>query len=179
MKKVLILLLTAISLFLLASCSDKDKGAEALIAYNNDKWVPINKSKNEKMDELKSKLSKLENEEKNQKATILLEQEIIPLLDEIQQELKDVQPNHKNVKKLNKLEIEAEEVLKSQMKDVAAYYKGENVTEQDIHKGNKKIKETFQEVIDYRFKLIDDYNLEYVEDDESLGNLRNLKRKEE
>lgn len=173
------LLLFVFSLFLLVSCDDKDKGAEALIEYNNDKWVPIYKSKNEKMDELKSKLSKLENEEKNQEAASLLEQEIIPLLDDIQQEFKDVQPNHKNVKKLNKLEVEAEVVLKNQMKDVAAYYKGENITEQDIHKGNKKVKETFQEVIDYRFELIDDYDLEYVEDDESLGNLRNLKHKEE
>lgn len=178
MKKRITLLLTVLSLFFLASCSDKDEVAEALIVYNNDKWVPINQSKNDKMDELKNELSKLENEEKNQEAAIILEQEIIPLIDEVQQEFKDVELNHKRVKKLNTLEVEAEEVLKKQMKDVAAHYKGKNITEQDIHKGNEKIKEKFQEVIDYRFKLIDEFDLEYVEDDESLGNLRNLKHKE-
>lgn len=76
------------------------------------------------------------------------------------------------------MEIEAEEFLKDSMKEVVIHYNGGDVSEEDIRQNNIEIEEKFLKVTDYRYELMDEYNLEYVENDESLGNLRNLKRKE-
>jgi|SRR5699024_393924 len=178
-RKLLILMLTMFSLFVLASCGNKDEEAEELIQYNNDSWVPINEMKKEKMKESENKLTRVEDEGKDEEAGTVIEDEIIPILDDILNEFKAVELEHKKIKKLNDLEIAAEEFLKETMEEVAIYYNGGNVSEEDLNQNNNELEEKFQAVIDYRYELMDEYNLEYVENDESLGNFRNLKRKEE
>jgi len=178
MKKYLIFTFIMFSLFILASCGNKDEEAEELIQYNNDKWVPINEVKKEKLNEPENKLTKVEDEGKDEEASTVIEDEIIPILDDIQNEFKAVELKHKKIKKLNELEIEAEEFLIKTMEEVVIHYKGGNVSEEDLNKNNNELEEKFQEVIDYRYELMDKYDLEYVEDDESLGNFRNLKHKE-
>jgi|SRR5699024_3608413 len=179
MKKIMVHILIVFSLFLIASCSDPDEEAEELIEYNNDTWVPINKSKNEGISELTNELYRLEDEEKEEEAVTVIEEEIIPILDDTHDKFKAVDLENNKVKKLNDLEVEAEELLLEKTKELATHYKGGDVTEQNISQNNRKVAEKFQEVIDYRYELIKKYNLEYVEDDESLGNLRNLKHKDE
>src|SRR5699024_12197951 len=78
MKKVLMLMLTVFSLFLLVSCSNKEEEAEELIEYNNDKWVPINKMNNEKLDEPIKLLDTFDDEGKDKEAITILEDEMIP-----------------------------------------------------------------------------------------------------
>lgn len=99
MRKFLILMLTIFSLIMLVSCGNKDEEAEELIQYNNDNWVPINKMRKEKMNAPQSKLSKLEDEGKDKEAIVVIENEIIPILDDIQNEFKDVELQHKKVKR--------------------------------------------------------------------------------
>src|SRR5699024_931092 len=122
---------------------------------------------------------KLEDEGTDKETIVVIENEIIPILDDIQNEFKDVELQHKKVKKLNDLETEAEEFLKDSMKEVVIHYNGGDISEEDIRQNNIEIEEKFLKVTDYRYELMDEYKLEYVENDESLGNLRNLKRKEE
>ena len=55
MRKFLVLMLTIFSLFLFASCGNKDEEAEELIQYNNENWVPVNKMRKEKMNEPQTK----------------------------------------------------------------------------------------------------------------------------
>ena len=172
-------MLTIFSLFLFTPCGNKDEEAEELIQYNNENWVPVNKMRKEKMNEPQTKLSKLEDEGKDKEAIAVIENEIIPILDDIQNEFKDVELQHKKVKKLNDLETEAEEFLKDSMKEVVIHYNDGDISEEDIRQNNIEIEEKFLKVTDYRYELIDEYKLEYVANDESLGNLRNLKRKEE
>lgn len=88
-------MLTIFSLFLFTSCGNKDEEAEELIQYNNENWVPVNKMRKEKMNEPQTKLSKLEDEGKDKEAIAVIENEIIPILDDIQNEFKNVELQHK------------------------------------------------------------------------------------
>ena len=179
MKKVLMLMLTVFSLFLLVSCSNKEEEAEELIEYNNDKWVPINKMNNEKLDEPIKLLDTFDDEGKDKEAITILEDEMIPILNETINKFKDVNLQHKKIKKLNDLEIEADELLKDSAKEAIIHYNGGDVSEEDIQQNNIEIEEKALKLTDYRHELIEEYDLEYVEDDESLGNFRELKREEE
>src|SRR5699024_5170537 len=76
-------------------------------------------------------------------------------------------------------EIEADELLKDSAKEAIIHYNGGDVSEEDIQQNNIEIEEKALKLTDYRHELIEEYDLEYVEDDESLGNFRELKREEE
>ncbi len=156
-----------------------DEVAEDLIHYNNEEWVPINEMKKKKMRGIPLELTELENEGKEEEAIALVKDEILPVVNEVLEQLEAVEPEHQKVKKINEMQIEAEQFVKDKFKQVITYYEGGNVSEQDIDQYDEEMREKYQDILDYRDKLIDKYNLEYAGDDDTLGNFRNLKRAED
>src|SRR5699024_6487264 len=144
-------MLTIFSLFLFTPCGNKNEEKEEIKKYNNENWVPVNKMRKEKMNEPQTKLSKLEDEGKEKEAIAVIENEIITILDDIQNEFKDVELQHKKVKKLNDLETEAEEFLKDSMTEVVIHYNNGNISEEDNRQNNIEIEEKFLKVTDYRY----------------------------
>lgn len=179
MKKIIIPILIVLSSALLVSCGNKDEVAEDLIHYNNEEWVPINEMKKKEMHGIPFELTELENEGKEGEAIALVKDEILPIVDEVLEQLEASEPEHQKVKKLNDMQIEAEQFVKDKFKQVIIYYEGGDVSEQDIDQYDEEMRVKYQDILDYRDELIDKYNLEYVDDDETLGNFRNLKRAED
>jgi len=64
---------------------------------------------------------------------------------------------------MNDMQIEAEEFAKEMSKDIIVYYEGGDVSEQDIEQYQEELVEKYDNVLDYRDKLMDQYSLEQTE----------------
>ncbi|WP_066194135.1 MULTISPECIES: hypothetical protein [Gracilibacillus] len=179
MKQRMILVITACSLLLLASCSDKEEIAEELIQYNNEVWVPINKMKETELNDLESMQQELESAGKIEEAALLVENEIVPVMDEVLDQLESADTANKEVDEWNDMQIEAEELAKDYMEESVDYYESDEWSVVDHFFNTEELKAKYIDVADYRDELIDTYELEYVKGHEGLGNFRDLKRAEE
>lgn len=57
------------------------------------------------------------------------------------------------------MQIEAEKFAKKASQVIIAYYEGDDdVSKQDINQDNEELQEKYQDVLDYRDKLMDKYN---------------------
>lgn len=175
MKKVIGSILVVFALALLVSCSNKDEVADEIVHYYNEEWVPINVMKADEMRDVSVELSELDKEGKGDEAISLIKNEVLPVVDEALERLESVDPNNDEVKKMNDMQIEAEQYSRDRFKDTIAYYKGDK-SESELNPLVEKQDKKYEDVLDYRDKLMDKYNLEYTEDDDALGNFRNLKR---
>src|SRR5699024_12528488 len=110
---------------------------------------------NKKLDETIKLLDTFDDEGKDKEAITILEDEMIPILNETINKFKDVNLQHKKIKKLNDLEIEADELLKDSAKEAIIHYNGGDVSEEDIQQNNIEIEEKALKLTDYRHELIE------------------------
>src|SRR5699024_5031556 len=144
------------------------------VHYYNDDWIPINDRKENEMSDLALKLDALEEEHKNDEAIALVNDEMLTVVDKVLERLEAVDAKNKKVKKMNDMQIKAEEFLKDKSKDLITYYDGGDVSKQDINQYNEELKEKYDDVLDYRDKLMDQYNLEQTENEDEDSNFQKL-----
>ncbi len=141
MKHIIGLLLTASILMLLTSCGNKEEIAEELIDYYNNNWIPIHNMKvrntsigEEKLTSILVELDEKDVEEISEtdlaEIITVYEEDIIPVADRVVNRFDSVHLEYKKVKKLNDLQIEAEDFGRTMLKNGIGYYKGE-VSESD------------------------------------------------
>lgn len=111
MKKVTTLLLFIAISMLLVACSDKEKAAEDIITYYNEAWIPINNFKKDETDRVFPEYNKLDAKEDKTEAKTFVKEEIIPIVEETIAMLEEVEVNDRQSKKMNKLQIKAENTL--------------------------------------------------------------------
>ncbi|MFD1068245.1 hypothetical protein [Oceanobacillus locisalsi] len=85
--------------------------------------------------------------------------------------------DNKKIKKMNDMQIEAEEIARNTFMDIITYYEGGDISENDINQSNEELKNKYQDVLDYRDELMEEYNLEQIENENS--GYYKLKREEE
>lgn len=179
MKKMLSLVLVVFVSFILVSCENKDEVADEIVHYYNEKWISINDMKEKEMRDPLSDLAKLEKQNKEEEAAVVVKDEVIPIADKVLERLDAVDSDNKKVKKMNDMQIEAEEIAREMSKKTAVYYKDGDVSEQDLKQYDEKMKDKYQDFLDYRDKLIDKYNLEQTENEDEDSKFHKLKRAEE
>lgn len=175
MKKVISLMLLVCVPFFLASCENKDEVADEIVHYYNEEFLPMYETKEDKMEDKPSKLTQLEEENKKDEAITFVKDKVMPVVDESLERLEAADIPNKKVKKMNDMQIEAEQFAKDSFKELIAFYKGDDVSEQDVEQGNEEMEEKYLDVFDYREELMEQYNL--VEEDDS--EYPKLKRAEE
>ena len=77
---------------------------------------------------------------------------------------------------MNDMQIEAEEFAKEMSKDIIVYYEGGDVSEQDIEQYQVELVEKYDNVLDYRDKLMDQYSLEQTENADEDSKYYKLER---
>ncbi|MFD1067899.1 hypothetical protein [Oceanobacillus locisalsi] len=179
MKKIIIPIFIVIIALLLVSCEDKDEVADEIVEFYNEEWVPINDMKEKGMADIPLELTRLEEEGESDEVIGLIKDEIIPLLDRVMERLKSVNPKNEKIEKMIDLQIEAEEFSKNIFGEARTYYENDNVTDQDIEQYNEELDEKYQEVLDYRDELMEEYNLEQIEKKDRDSNFYKLKREED
>lgn len=181
MKKFFTLVFVVSSLFFLSSCASDEEIADELIDYYNNEWIPIHAMKRKELGTSKEDFRKImmELEEGYEKEAIELhENDIIPIVDKVLDRFESIELKHRKVKKLNKMQIKAEEHGRDLMKSGIDYFKGDLSKSEYIQKDNE-LKRKYDEVNDYLEKLMENYNLEYDKTKNSIEGYYELKRKEE
>lgn len=183
MKKIIIQMLTISALFLLVACGNKDEAADELIKYYNEEWIPIQAMKktktNNAQDNFLENYSKQgEDDEKNKEVIALYKDEIIPIADEVLEQLKFIELEHRKVKKMNDLQIKAEEFAKTHLENAIDLYKG-NISEEQYKKNDAQLKEKYDTVLEYRDELMEKYDLEYDKEKGEVDGFYELKHKKE
>ncbi len=179
MKKIIIPILIVFTLLLLVSCGNKDEVANEIVHYYNEEWVPINDMKEKEMRDPLAEVARLESENKEDEAAALVKDKVLPIVDEVLGRLEAVDTDNRKVKKMNDMQIKAEEFARNMSKSIITYYEGGNVSEQDIEEYDEELQEKYQDVLDYRDKLMDKYNLEQTENEDEDSKFYKLKRAED
>src|SRR5699024_4644637 len=129
MKKIIPHILVLSALIFLGACGNEEGAADELIEYYNEKWIPILAMKSEKMSEAQDTFLEIhrgpgEEEEKNEETIALYKDEIIPIADDVLEQFKSVQLEHKEVIQMNDLQIEAEQFSKNLLENSIDLFEG-------------------------------------------------------
>lgn len=177
MKQTISMILVVLTLFLLVSCSNKGEVADEIVQYYNEEWVSMNEMKEETMNTLVTELYELDKEGKNQEVINLIKNEFYPSIDNILEHLESLELNNKEVKKMNDMQIEAEKYSRDRFKDTIEYYEGANISDSELKRLSREQNKKYDDVLEYRDKLMDKYNLELIEAEDSKSYV--LKRVED
>ncbi|MEN1968764.1 hypothetical protein WMZ97_11915 [Lentibacillus sp. N15] len=175
MKKMFFIWISMILLLIMTGCSNDDEAAKELIDYYNNDWITVQKMKEENLNPKKDKLIDIENDSKN-KASTYVKEELMPSMKEILDYLNHIELEHKEVKKLHRLEMEGEEFAYKGFKDGIAYYKGE-LTDDEMNENTKKLEKKYDAFLERRDKLMDKYNIVWVDDSSSESGYQKMKLK--
>lgn len=175
MKKGISLIIVVFAAFLLVSCGNKDEVADEIVHYYNEQWVPINAKDEEEMLDLFDKLYELEKKDKENKATAYIKNEMLPVVDEILERLESVDSSNKEVKKMNDMQIEAEQHERNGLKAIKDYYEGSK-SEDELNSLKEEWEQKIDDVIEYRDELMEKYDLELDRNEEKIGDFYKLKR---
>lgn len=186
----MVVLITVISILVgLSACASKEEITDELIDYYNKDWIPIHVMKlrntadgerrfREFLLELDGKdVQEMEQNELDQ-INRIFEEDIIPTMDRVVNRYKSVQVEHRKIKKLNEMQIEAEEFARTLMKNGINYFKGE-ITESEYREDVNELKRKYDEVNDYLENLMDKYNVEYDYEKDSINGYYEIKRAED
>src|SRR5699024_11920823 len=91
-------------------------------------------------------------------ASDYVKEEIIHVVEELNEMLEDVEVDNKQAKKMNKLQLKAEKYALKSFENIIKYYEGD-YSEGDLRKDNNKLDSSYIDVIDYKDKVFDKYNL--------------------
>ncbi|MEN1968767.1 hypothetical protein WMZ97_11930 [Lentibacillus sp. N15] len=180
MKKIFTWMLAVSALFLLAACSNDEETADELIEYYNEEWIPIHAMKSAKMDDAQERLLKIQEEQEENyrgEAIALYKDEIIPSFNEVLERLKSVELEHKEVKKMNDLQMKAEEFGKTHLKMGIDYF-NDDISDTQYMTHEDELKEKYDDVLEYRDKLIEKYDLKYDKEKDKVDGFYELKHKD-
>lgn len=125
------------------------------------------------MGKFTSEYIELDAKKHKSEATELLKTEIISLTEEIVFQLENVNPKSK---KMNNLQLEAEEFLLKSFYNIIKYYEGETI-ESELADDKQKLDSMYEDVIEYHQNIFEKYNLE--QSDEKIGNFSKLEKADE
>lgn len=176
MRKTLLFLTLLLVSALFISCSDKEQVADEIIKYYNEEWIPINNFIKDETGKLTNEFINLDSKKDKTEASELLKTEIIPLNEEVVAKLESVEPKNKEIKKINDLQLKAENFALEGFHNILKYYEGE-MTESELAKDKKKLDSMYDDVIEYQDKVFEKYNLK--KSDEKIGNFSKLEKVDE
>lgn len=151
----------AIALLILAGCTNKDEVTQELIDYHNQTWIAIQEMKVERISVL--------NDQTDPSSEALVDasefdvEEALSVMDQVNDHLKTIEPEHSDIKQLHSLLTEAEESASIALGDEIAYVNGDTSDEQ-VEKSHEKLLENFNEFVDYRDELMNKYNVVWGEE---------------
>src|SRR5699024_1349647 len=112
--------------------------------------------------------------EKNEETIALYKDEIIPIADDVLEQFKSVQLEHKEVIQMNDLQIEAEQFPKNLLENSIDLFEG-TISEAELQQDEEKLKEKYDDVLDYRDELMEEYGLEFDEEKDEIEGYYELK----
>lgn len=177
MKRTIVYLLIVSTFLLFSACSKKGEVVDELIEYHNKILLPLHVNSQAETNLFQQKLLNLYKEEDEQGLIQLLKKEVIPSTDKSINELESNIPKHREVKKLNKLQIKTEKFKKTSLQQVIEHFEG-NVSESELRRTENDLTEKYNEILDYRDKLMDKYDLEFDKAEEHGNGFYELKRVE-
>ncbi|MEN1968765.1 hypothetical protein WMZ97_11920 [Lentibacillus sp. N15] len=177
MKRMFFICISMIILLSITSCSNDDEVAKELIDYYNNDWITVQKMKQEKLGSKKIELLR-QIEIGDESANTYAKEEIIPSMKEILDYLHGIKLDHKEVQKLHQLQVEADEFFYEGLKDFPAHYRGE-INDKEIQEKEDKLKEKYDEVLDYQEKLMEKYDLKYDQAKGKVDGFYELKNRED
>src|SRR5699024_2018880 len=181
MKKSIAQMLAISALFLLAACGNNEEAADELIDYYNEEWIPIHAMKSTEMHDAQTKLLKImeeQGEDYEEEAIALIKDEILPVADEVLDRLESIELEQREVKKVNDLQIEAEEFARNFLEKGIDYYKGD-ITDTEYLNDESKLKEKYDAALDYQDELIEKYDLKYDKEKGKVDGFYELKHRED
>lgn len=186
MKKLVSLSILISIIWFISACASESETATKLVHYYNEEWMPILLMKKDKMDDVQRMIMEIEHEleENSDDETVsiykeeiidLIKLEFIPVADDVVDRFKNIKLEHKEIIKLNELQIEAEEFARTVMDDGIDYYKGD-ITEEAYKKKENELEKRYVEVSDYIDDLMEKYSVEFDEDKDSVNGFHELRR---
>ncbi len=150
-----------IALIILAGCTNKDEVTQELIEYHNKTWMAIQEMKVERISILEDQTDP--SGEALVDASEFEVEEALSALDQVNDYLKTIEPEHSDIKQLHNLLTEAEEPASIALGDQIAYVNGD-VSDEQVEKSHEILLENFNEFVDYRDDLMKKYNVVWGEE---------------
>lgn len=150
-----------IAMLILASCTSKDEVTQELIEYHNKTWMAIQEMKGERISVLKDQTDP--SGEALIDASEFDVEEALSAMDQVNDHLKTIEPEHSDIQQLHDLLTEAEESASIALGDQIAYVNGDTSDEQ-VEKSHENLFENFNEFVDYRDDLMKKYNVVWGEE---------------
>src|SRR5699024_12620401 len=138
------------------------------MTYHNDIWIPTVVEEENQLKDYNDKVEAYVNNDEMQKLSKLVEEDWLPVSQKSLKKLQDVNPENKEIKKLNQKTIEVEELKITAFKTTIDYANNKQVFNAVQHV-QEKMKDKSDETVDYRQKLMDKYNLEEVTTEKVRG----------
>jgi|SRR5690625_394734 len=175
MRKIAFLLILILGSVILVSCGDKEQVADEIIKYYNEEWIPINSFKKDNLGELTDEFIELDSKEDKSEAIQMLNNEIMPIVEEVINKLENVEPENNNVEKINDLQLEAENFSLESFENTIEYY-NDNLTESELEEDKQKLDSMYDDVIEYQNKVFKKYDLK--KSNEKIGDFNKLVKEE-
>ncbi|GGB58044.1 hypothetical protein GCM10011409_39440 [Lentibacillus populi] len=157
----------------LSGCSNSDEVTNELIEYHNDSFLTFKAMKEEEFMSKVGEYIKIVKKGDDQVSADFLEEEMLPKLNEVLDYLKGVEPDHKEVRELNELLIEAEEAGYKAIKEgteLAGIKEGEtNEKMLQIDKYENELQEMYDSFLERRDELMEKYDIHWVEENGEDG----------
>jgi len=141
MEKGIMIWISTVVIFILSGCSKDEDIANELIDYYNNDWIAFQQMKQEALGKNQMELLQ-QQEQSDEKASNFVEEEVLPNMEEIIDYLHSIKLEHKSIKKLHQLQIEAEEYAYEGIKEYPAYYRGE-VTDEEMNEYSEELEQKY------------------------------------
>ncbi|MBT2214705.1 hypothetical protein F3157_09160 [Virgibacillus dakarensis] len=167
MKKKFLIWIGMMLLLIITGCANDEEVARELIDYYNNDWLASQIMKKENIGPKQNELLRLE-DESNERASMLVEEEIIPSMKKVLDYLHNVELEHAEIKELHQINVEAEEFFYKTLKTLPAYYRGE-ISDDKVDENSEKLKKKYDAFLERRDELMDKYDIVWDEDSYEQG----------
>lgn len=170
-QKFIVILITVIAVFLLTGCFNNNKAAEELMEYHNNDWLTYLSIKKEKISPLANDMIDFVSEDNDQGIEELTKEGILPAMEELIDYLEDIEIENKQLKQLHQSLIDMEkEHYNSYRNMVEVLDKGNKAEIEEMYntfpQNTEKYRENADHFAEEREKLMDKYNVEFIEDED-------------
>src|SRR5699024_4563325 len=147
----------ALPILIFAYYQHKQTKMHEFITYHNDIWIPTVAEAEDQLKDYNDKVEAYENNDEMRKLSKLVEEDWLPISQRTLKKFKDVNPENKEVKKLNEMDIEVEESRIIAFKTLRDYGEDEQSLGA-VQQVEEELSEKSDEAAKYIQELMDKYN---------------------
>lgn len=156
--------LSVLGLFILTGCGETSESAKELIDYHNEHWISVQEIKVDGLSVLNNQIYS-QNEVENDKFDV---EEALFTMEQVMDYLREIDPEHDEIRKLHDLLVEAEGSALVTLEDQVAFMNGE-AEEAQIEGCNEAVVSAFNAFVGYRDELMDIYGAAWGDETDIPG----------